>query len=164
MLFSLQHYLPPFHPLTTDTLGGGGGEGNYYTLIIKMACVCSIFTCSYTLTHPFFLYIYTIITHVGGSNGVITETMKHYIYPSLTTPTPFKSQKILSKTEHWAQIYFNQKETKYISHSNIRASVETRPPKLHNLLQFSPASIPDILWTSPRASRVSAIHVFLVFV
>ena len=38
----------------------------------------------------------------------------------------------------------------YISPSNIRASVETRgPPKLHNLLQFSPPSIPDILWASP---------------
>ena len=40
-------------------------------------------------------------------------------------------------TEHWVQIYSNQKEIKYISHSNIRASVETRPPKLHNLLRFS---------------------------
>ena len=40
--------------------------------------------------------------------------------------------------------------TNYISPSNIRASVETRgPPKRHNLLQFSPPSIPDILWASP---------------
>ena len=46
-------------------------------------------------------------------------------------------------TEHWVQIYSNQKEIKYISHSNIRASVETRPPKLHNLLQFS---TPFCLW------------------
>ena len=37
----------------------------------------------------------------------------------------------------------------YISPSNIRASIETRPPKPHNLLQFSPPSIPDILWASP---------------
>ena len=36
----------------------------------------------------------------------------------------------------------NQKEIKYISHSNIRASVETRPPKLHNLLWFSPPPPP----------------------
>ena len=58
----------------------------------------------------------------------------------------------------------------YISPSNIRASTETRPPKLHNLLQFSPPSIPDILWASPPpppshprlGSRGSAIHVFPV--
>ena len=35
----------------------------------------------------------------------------------------------------------------YIIHDNV--SVETRPPKLHNLLQFSPRSIVDILWASP---------------
>ena len=34
-------------------------------------------------------------------------------------------------------IYSNLKEINYISHSNIRASVETSSPKLHNLLQFS---------------------------
>ena len=56
----------------------------------------------------------------------------------LTTPTPFKSQKILFKTEHWVQIYSNRNKINYISHSNIRAIVETRPHKLHNLLQFSP--------------------------
>ena len=38
----------------------------------------------------------------------------------------------------------------YIIHDNV--SVETRPPKLHNLLQFSPRSIPDILWASPPGS------------
>ena len=37
-------------------------------------------------------------------------------------------------TEHWVQIYSNRKEINYISPSNIRASVETRPPKLRNLL------------------------------
>ena len=65
-------------------------------------------------------------------------------------------------TEHWVEIYSNQKEINYISPSNIRASVETRPPKLHNLLQFSFPSHPwhfmDLL---PR-SRGSVIHVFLV--
>ena len=68
-------------------------------------------------------------------------------------------------TEHWVQIYFNRKEIKYISHSNIRASVENCPPKLHNLLRFSPpfhpwhfVRLPPPLW----ASQVSAIHVFLV--
>ena len=38
----------------------------------------------------------------------------------------------------------------YIIHDNV--SVETRPPKLHNLFQFSPLSIPDILWASPPPS------------
>ena len=61
-------------------------------------------------------------------------------------------------------MYSNQKAINYISPFNIIASLETRPPKLHNLLQFSPPSIPDILWAStpPWASRGSAIHVFLV--
>ena len=40
-------------------------------------------------------------------------------------------------TEHWVEIYSNQKDINYISPSSIRASVETRLPKLHNLLQFS---------------------------
>ena len=83
-------------------------------------------------------------------------------YPSLTTPTPFKSQKIFFHKEHWVEIYSNQRAINYVSPSNIRASVETRPPKLYNLLHFSPPSIPDILWASPRASRGSALHVFLV--
>ena len=47
-------------------------------------------------------------------------------------------------------VYSNLKEINYISHSNIRASVETSSPKLPNLLQFSPPSILDILWTSPE--------------
>ena len=68
--------------------------------------------------------------------------------------------------EDWVKIYSNQKEINYISPSNIRASVENGPPQLHNLLSNSlnlpPPSIPDILWASPWASRVSAIHVFLV--
>ena len=37
-------------------------------------------------------------------------------------------------TEHWVQIYSKEKEITYISPSNIRASVETCPSKLHNLL------------------------------
>ena len=32
---------------------------------------------------------------------------------------------------------------------NIIGSVETRPPQLHSLLQFPPASIRDFLWASP---------------
>ena len=50
--------------------------------------------------------------------------------------------------EHWVAIYSKQKEINYISLSNIRASAETRLPKLHSiiLLQFSPPFISDILW------------------
>ena len=59
-------------------------------------------------------------------------------------------------------IYSNLKEINYISHSNIRASVETSSPKLHSLLQFSPPFHPWHFMDLPRASRVSAIHVFLV--
>ena len=68
-------------------------------------------------------------------------------------------------TEHWAQIYSNQKEINYISPSNIRASVETRPPKLHNLLRFFPPFHPwhfRGLSPAPPAALGSAIHVVLV--
>ena len=75
------------------------------------------------------------ITLVGRSNGVNTEHMKH-----LNPRKPFLIKKL------WVDIYSNQKAINYISPSNTRASVETRPPKL---LQFSPPSIPDILWASP---------------
>ena len=53
-------------------------------------------------------------------------------------------------------------EIEYISPSIIRAGVVTRLPQLHSLLYF----YPDYLFLSmgllPRASRASAIHVFLV--
>ena len=55
-------------------------------------------------------------------------------------------------TEHWVQIYSNQKEIKYISHSNIRASVETHPPKLHNLLRFFPLFHPRQFMDLPHPS------------
>ena len=45
--------------------------------------------------------------------------------------------------EHWVQIYPNKKEINYISPSSIRASVETRPSKLQNLLQFF---LPSYTW------------------
>ena len=67
-----------------------------------------------------------------------TRDLWNISYPSLTTSTPFKSQKILCKTEHWIQIHFNQNEIKQTQHSNSRANVKTRTPRLHNLLQFSP--------------------------
>ena len=67
-------------------------------------------------------------------------------------------------TEQWVQIYSNQKEINYISHSNIyRASAETRPPKLHNFLQFSsppPPSIPDILC---RVKFIKILYILLKF-
>ena len=87
-----------------------------------------------------------------------------YFSPITSISLLFKSQKILFKTEHWFQIYSNQKEINYISHSNIRASVETRPPKLHNLLQFSPP-LPSLTFYGPRprTSRVSVIHWSLVY-
>ena len=76
-------------------------------------------------------------------------------YPSLTTPTPFKPQKILFNKlkEHWVEIHSNQDAINYISPSNIRTSMETRPPKVPNLLQFSPPSMSDILWAYPSELR-----------
>ena len=54
-------------------------------------------------------------------------------------------------TEHWVQICSNQKEIKYISQSNIRATVETRLPRLHNLQFFKPQRLTytQILIESP---------------
>ena len=88
----------------------------------------------FTLTPIVFCYNYTC----REVNGVNTEHMKH-----------LNPRKSLLIKELWVEIYSNQKAINYISPSNIRASVETRPPKLPNLLQFSPPSIPDILWASP---------------
>ena len=56
-------------------------------------------------------------------------------------------------TKHWVEIlYSNQKAINYISPSSIRASVETRPRKLHNLLQFSAPSLPDVYGPPPPPS------------
>ena len=65
-------------------------------------------------------------------------------------------------TEHWVEIYSNQKEINYISPSGIRASVESHPPKLHGILKSTP--LPSLTFYGPprRASRGFAIHVFLV--
>ena len=54
----------------------------YYTL--EIACVCCIFACSYSLSH---LFSFTIITHVGGSSGVDTGPMKHWL-PFLNNTNP----------------------------------------------------------------------------
>ena len=90
--------------------------------------------------------------------------MQHWL-PFLNNSTPYlNSRRFFLKQEHRVQIFSDQKEIKYISPSNIRASVETRPNKLHNLLQFSPA-LPSLTFygPSPWASQGSAIHVFPVY-
>ena len=71
-----------------------------------------------------------------------TRDLWNISYPSLTTLTPLKSQKILFNDGAFVQIYSNQKEIYYISPSIIRASVETRASKLHYLLKFSPSLHP----------------------
>ena len=64
-----------------------------YCYTLKIRCVCCIFASSYSLSHPF---SFTIITRVGGSNGVdMGWDLWNIGYPSLATPTPLKSQKIL---------------------------------------------------------------------
>ena len=91
-----------------------------------------------------------------------TRDLRNTGYPSLTTP-----ERQTLKTEHWIQIYSNQKDINYISPSNIRVSAETRPPKSWTIYSSSlPPSIPDILWASippppPRGSRGSTMHVFV---
>ena len=98
----------------------------------------------------------------GMASRIVTKKIHvvlNQLYSSLWT-----SRSWFLIKEHWVEIYSNQKAINCILPSNIRASVQTRPPKLPNLLQLSPTSIPDILWASPpRASRGSAIHVFLVY-
>ena len=67
-----------------------------------------------------------------------TRNLWNIGYPSLTTPTPFKSQKLLFNKRALGWNLPNQKAINYISPFNLRASVETRPPKLP---KFSPPSI-----------------------
>ena len=65
--------------------------------------------------------------------------------------------------EDWVQIYFNQKDINYISPSNIRASVETRSPQLHNFLSNSLPPPSLTFYEPPRwASLVCVINIFLV--
>ena len=117
---------------------------------------------------PIFFWLF--ITHVGGSNGVNTGPMKHWL-TFLKTPTPFNPRKSLLTTKHGVQIYSNKKVIKYISHSSIRASIETRPPKLHNLLRFSPRFHPWHFMGLPHPpsfasfcdTRISSIKVIIAF-
>ena len=55
-----------------------------YCYTLKIACVCCIFACSYSLSHPF---SFTITTHEGGSNAVNTGPMKHCL-PFLNNTKP----------------------------------------------------------------------------
>lgn len=131
---------------------------NYY-YILKIACVGCIFAGSYSLSHPFCFTIITQCRRVKwGEHGTYETlgTVPEQHQPHLNHRNSF------SIKEHWVEIYSNQKVINYISPSNLRASVETHPPKLPNVLQFSSPSIPDILWASPQALQGSAIHVFLV--
>lgn len=58
------------------------------------------------------------------------------------------------------------KQISFMCRSSIRANVETRPLKLHNLLQFlSPFPSLTFYGSSPsQAARRSAIHVFLAII
>ena len=77
-----------------------------------------------------------------------TGPMQHWL-PFLNNSTPYlNSRRFFLKQEHRVQIFSDQKEIKYISPSNIRASVETHPNQLHNLLQFSPA-LPSLTFYGP---------------
>ena len=76
-------------------------------------------------------FLFSIITHVGGSNGVNTGPTQH----SLTTATPIKSQKIC----------FKRKSTGWKRTPNKRRVSTPHLPILkpvshtHNLLHSSPA-------------------------
>ena len=74
-------------------------------------------------------------------------TMQHW----LTTATPLNLRRSFLKPEHWVQIF-----RKYVSASNIRPALPSYMICFISLLSS------HSLWASPRASRGSAIHVFLV--
>ena len=81
-------------------------------------------------------------------------------YETLATLPWFKSQKIVLTTEHWDQIYSSQKEINYISPSNIRANVETLPPRVHKLLKFSPRFHPwHLMGLPPSFQRFCDISI-----
>ena len=98
-------------------------------LLSKCNCILVI---SYPLSPPFpFDHHYTCRRVKWGEHGM--APMQHW----LTTSTPFKSQKILLKPEHWVQIF-----KKYISASNIRPAL----PSYMIYFIFLPSSHP--LWAS----------------
>ena len=77
---------------------------------------------------------------------------------SLTTATPFKSQKILLKPEYSTRFKFNPQEIKYILAPNIRSTLPSY------MIYFISLQSSHPFMGSPQASRGSAIHVFLVII
>ena len=74
---------------------------------------------------------------------------------SLTTATPFKSQKILFKARALGSNLIHRR-LKYISASNIRPALPSY------MIYFVSLLFPHPIRDPPRASRGSAIYVFLV--
>ena len=112
-------------------------------------CLLHIRLQLFSITPIFFYYNHTCRRVKWGEHGTYgtLATLPQQHQPHLNPPKSFLIK------QHLVEIYSNQKAINYISASNIRASVETRPPKLPNLLQFSPPSIPDILWAYPPELR-----------
>ena len=80
-----------------------------------------------------------------------TQDLCNISYPSLTTATPFISQKILFKARALG--------------SNLLPSEPVLKPALPSYTIYSNSLPPSYLWHFnglPRASRRSAIHIFLV--
>ena len=138
---------------------------NEHAIIYFLACSCVYTICLYlelafeTVFETVFVnhFLFRIITHVGGSNGVNTGPMQH----SLTTAIPIKCQKILFKRKSTGLKCTPTKRRVSTSHLLIWEPVS----QLHNLLHSSPA-LPSLSFHAspfhPRASRGFAMHVFLV--
>ena len=115
------------HPLTTTITFKGE------LLLSKCNCILVI---SYPLSPPFpFDHNYTCRRVKWGEHGM--GPMQLW----LTTVTPFKSQKILLKPEHWVQIF-----KKHISASNIRPAL----PSYMIYFISLPSSHPSWASTTPE--------------
>ena len=67
-----------------------------------------------------------------------TGPMQDWLPASLTTATTFKSQKILFKARALGSNLLQPKgDYVHLTSQYYSASIETRPPQLHNLLCFS---------------------------
>ena len=90
--------------------------------------------------------------------------MQDWLPASLTTATTFKSQKILFKARALGSNLLQPKgDYAHLTSQYYSASIETRPPQLHNLLCFSAVLSPLTFYgPPPLATRGSAIYVFLV--
>ena len=107
------------------------------TFIILLNCILNhgnIATCSVSDYKNCTLLLQTISCQVW----LCTTTSVN----SLLAVVHFTRKSFFNERE-LVQIYLSQKKINYISPSSIRASLETRPSKLHNLLQFSP---PNHTW------------------